>query len=68
MAPASNNPQVTDTDEKADSEHVSTDNGRKKIQVSSTKKQLFFYVNLAKRLLRTENEVELSALGLGYPC
>eukprot|EP00741_Cyanophora_paradoxa_P025563 tig00000383_g24668.t1 len=34
-----------------------------KIQVSSTKKPLYFYINLAKRFLRTEEEVELSALG-----
>eukprot|EP00274_Cyanoptyche_gloeocystis_P001665 CAMPEP_0196662610 /NCGR_PEP_ID=MMETSP1086-20130531/49540_1 /TAXON_ID=77921 /ORGANISM="Cyanoptyche gloeocystis , Strain SAG4.97" /LENGTH=96 /DNA_ID=CAMNT_0041998095 /DNA_START=122 /DNA_END=409 /DNA_ORIENTATION=+ len=34
-----------------------------KIQVSNTKKPLYFYINLAKRFLRTEEEVELSALG-----
>ncbi|KAL8115995.1 hypothetical protein AgCh_022478 [Apium graveolens] len=35
-----------------------------RIQVSNTKKSLFFYVNLAKRFLQQYNEVELSALGM----
>mmetsp|Transcript_21898 Transcript_21898/g.48090 ORF Transcript_21898/g.48090 Transcript_21898/m.48090 type:complete len:126 (+) Transcript_21898:110-487(+) len=35
-----------------------------RIQVSNTKKPLFFYVNLAKRFLQQHDEVELSALGL----
>mmetsp|Transcript_14901 Transcript_14901/g.20578 ORF Transcript_14901/g.20578 Transcript_14901/m.20578 type:complete len:117 (-) Transcript_14901:1119-1469(-) len=35
-----------------------------RIQVSNTKKPLFFYVNLAKRFLQQHEEVELSALGL----
>ncbi|XP_010538212.1 PREDICTED: uncharacterized protein At2g34160-like [Tarenaya hassleriana] len=34
------------------------------IQVSNTKKPLFFYVNLAKRYMQQYNEVELSALGM----
>ncbi|XVF31089.1 hypothetical protein REPUB_Repub16aG0115600 [Reevesia pubescens] len=33
------------------------------IQVSNTKKPLFFYVNLAKRYIQQHSEVELSALG-----
>lgn len=37
---------------------------RNRIQVSNTKKSLFFYVNLAKRYLQQFNEVELSALGM----
>eukprot|EP00897_Mesotaenium_endlicherianum_P003013 jgi/Mesen1/273/ME1151581C09487 len=37
---------------------------RNRIQVSSTKKPIFFYVNLAKRLLQRYGEVELSALGM----
>ncbi|XP_027085559.2 uncharacterized protein At2g34160-like [Coffea arabica] len=37
---------------------------RNRIQVSNTKKSLFFYVNLAKRYLQQYNEVELSALGM----
>ncbi|VFQ64245.1 unnamed protein product [Cuscuta campestris] len=37
---------------------------RNRIQVSSTKKPLFFYVNLAKRYMQQYNEVELSALGM----
>ncbi|XP_042516193.1 uncharacterized protein At2g34160-like [Macadamia integrifolia] len=34
------------------------------IQVSHTKKPLFFYVNLAKRYMQQLNEVELSTLGM----
>ncbi len=42
-----------------------TDNHKKnRIQVSNTKKPLFFYVNLAKRYMQQHNEVELSALGM----
>ncbi|KAL3655484.1 hypothetical protein CASFOL_001270 [Castilleja foliolosa] len=37
---------------------------RNRIQVSNTKKPLFFYVNLAKRYMQQNNEVELSALGM----
>ncbi|KAI4303008.1 hypothetical protein MLD38_038690 [Melastoma candidum] len=42
------------------------DNPHKKnrIQVSNTKKPLFFYVNLAKKYIQRHNEVELSALGM----
>ncbi|GER32924.1 alba DNA/RNA-binding protein [Striga asiatica] len=35
-----------------------------RIQVSNTKKPLFFYVNLAKRYLQQHKEIELSALGM----
>merc|ERR1712183_953902 len=38
--------------------------GKNRIQVSNTKKPLFFYVNLAKRYIQQHNEVELSALGM----
>ncbi|CAK9163411.1 unnamed protein product [Ilex paraguariensis] len=38
---------------------------KNRIQVSNTKKPLFFYVNLAKRYIQQHNEVELSALGMG---
>ncbi|KAI3920346.1 hypothetical protein MKX01_000685 [Papaver californicum] len=42
-----------------------TDSHKKnRIQVSNTKKPLFFYVNLAKRYMQQHNEVELSALGM----
>ncbi|KAE9588019.1 hypothetical protein Lal_00003125 [Lupinus albus] len=42
-----------------------TDSYKKnRIQVSNTKKPLFFYVNLAKRYMQQHNEVELSALGM----
>ncbi|KAH7574146.1 hypothetical protein JRO89_XS03G0258800 [Xanthoceras sorbifolium] len=37
---------------------------KNRIQVSSTKKPLFFYVNLAKRYMQQHSEVELSALGM----
>lgn len=38
-----------------------------RIQVSNTKKPLFFYLNLAKRYIRQYNDVELSALGMAIP-
>ncbi|OIW13813.1 hypothetical protein TanjilG_31702 [Lupinus angustifolius] len=41
-----------------------TENHKNRIQVSNTKKPLFFYVNLAKRYIQQHNEVELSALGM----
>nr|GMC93929.1 Alba domain-containing protein [Ipomoea batatas] len=46
--------------------NISTGDLQKKnrIQVSSTKKPLFFYVNLAKRYMQQYSEVELSALGM----
>ncbi|XP_009111898.1 uncharacterized protein At2g34160 isoform X2 [Brassica rapa] len=37
---------------------------KNRIQVSNTKKPLFFYVNLAKRYIQQHNEVELSALAI----
>ncbi|XP_057454191.1 uncharacterized protein At2g34160-like [Lotus japonicus] len=37
---------------------------KNRIQVSNTKKPLFFYVNLAKRYMQQHNDVELSALGM----
>ncbi|WJX48800.1 hypothetical protein P8452_35317 [Trifolium repens] len=37
---------------------------KNRIQVSNTKKPLFFYVNLAKRYMQQHNEVELSAIGM----
>ncbi|XP_026450976.1 uncharacterized protein LOC113351144 [Papaver somniferum] len=56
----------------AKNEGVITSNGggggshykKNRIQVSNTKKPLFFYVNLAKRYMRQHSEVELSALGM----
>ncbi|KAG2624917.1 uncharacterized protein At2g34160-like [Panicum virgatum] len=38
--------------------------GGNRIQASSSKKPLFFYVNLAKRYMQQHGDVELSALGL----
>ncbi|KAL0422026.1 UNVERIFIED_CONTAM: hypothetical protein Slati_3225500 [Sesamum latifolium] len=44
---------------------TNNDNLKKnRIQVSNTKKPLFFYVNLAKRYLQQHKEIELSALGM----
>ncbi|KAL2619863.1 hypothetical protein R1flu_000068 [Riccia fluitans] len=37
---------------------------KNRIQVSNTKKPIFFYVNLAKRYMQQYDEVELSALGM----
>ncbi|XP_039050954.1 uncharacterized protein At2g34160-like [Hibiscus syriacus] len=39
-------------------------NKKNRVQVSNTKKPLFFYVNLAKMYIQHHNEVELSALGM----
>merc|ERR1712178_242250 len=45
--------------------HINSENLKKnRIQVSNTKKPLFFYVNLAKRYLQQNTEIELSALGM----
>ncbi|URE20165.1 Alba [Musa troglodytarum] len=44
---------------------VAADSFKKnRIQVSNTKKPLFFYVNLAKRYMQQYDEAELSALGM----
>ncbi|KAJ4844617.1 hypothetical protein Tsubulata_023443 [Turnera subulata] len=37
---------------------------KNRIQVSNTKKPLYFYVNLAKKYMQQYNEIELSALGM----
>ncbi|KAM7485234.1 hypothetical protein LguiA_001243 [Lonicera macranthoides] len=37
---------------------------KNRIQVSNTKKPLFFYLNLAKRYIKQHDDVELSALGM----
>ncbi|KAG1358622.1 hypothetical protein COCNU_08G000680 [Cocos nucifera] len=37
---------------------------KNRIQVSTHKKPLYFYVNLAKRYMQQHNEIELSALGM----
>ncbi|PKI40876.1 uncharacterized protein At2g34160-like [Punica granatum] len=44
--------------------NLSDSHKKNRIQVSNTKKPLFFYVNLAKRYMQQHNEVELSALGM----
>ncbi|XP_061354380.1 uncharacterized protein At2g34160-like [Gastrolobium bilobum] len=38
-----------------------------RIQVSKTKKPLFFYLNLAKKYIKQDNDVELCALGMAIP-
>ncbi|CAA0838866.1 Alba DNA/RNA-binding protein [Striga hermonthica] len=49
----------------AETKQTNNENQKKnRIQVSNTKKPLFFYVNLAKRYLQQHNEIELSALGM----
>ncbi|KAL8171389.1 hypothetical protein V2J09_023193 [Rumex salicifolius] len=50
------------------SEATSANSEKKnRIQVSNTKKPLFFYLNLAKRYIKQYNDVELSALGMAIP-
>ncbi|KAL2533128.1 Uncharacterized protein Adt_06479 [Abeliophyllum distichum] len=45
--------------------NISGDSYKKnRVQVSNTKKPLFFYVSLAKRYMQQYDEVELSALGM----
>ncbi|XP_068650702.1 uncharacterized protein At2g34160-like [Aristolochia californica] len=48
----------------ADAKNVLPVHKKNRIQVSNTKKPLFFYVNLAKKYMQQHNEVELSALGM----
>ncbi|CAN6583649.1 hypothetical protein ACFX13_044366 [Malus domestica] len=55
LAEGVNNLRITD---------ASYNKKKNRIQVSNTKKPLFFYVNLAKRYMQHNNEVELSALGM----
>ncbi|XP_014520520.1 uncharacterized protein At2g34160 [Vigna radiata var. radiata] len=45
------------------------DKGKKiiRIQVSKTKKPFFFYLNLAKKYIKQDNDVELCALGMAIP-
>ncbi|KAJ8535494.1 hypothetical protein K7X08_023214 [Anisodus acutangulus] len=43
---------------------ISEPQKKNRIQVSNTKRSIFFYVNLAKRYMQQYNEVELSALGM----
>ncbi|GMJ12200.1 hypothetical protein HRI_004889200 [Hibiscus trionum] len=52
---------VADGGDKVEAPHS---NKKSRIQVSNTKKPLFFYVNLAKKYIQQYNEVELSGLGM----
>ncbi|XP_009348607.2 uncharacterized protein At2g34160 [Pyrus x bretschneideri] len=56
LAEEVNNLQITDASYNK--------NNKNRIQVSNTKKPVFFYVSLAKRYMQQNNEVELSALGM----
>ncbi|XP_052208136.1 uncharacterized protein At2g34160-like [Diospyros lotus] len=40
---------------------------KNRIQVSNTKKPLFFYLNLAKRCIKQHNDLLLSGLGMAIP-
>uniref|UniRef100_A0A0E0CKS7 DNA/RNA-binding protein Alba-like domain-containing protein n=2 Tax=Oryza meridionalis TaxID=40149 RepID=A0A0E0CKS7_9ORYZ len=57
-------------DETAEAEHdeeeaeAGASAKKNRIQVSTNKKPLYFYVNLAKRYMQNYDEVELSALGM----
>ncbi|XP_021758187.1 uncharacterized protein At2g34160-like [Chenopodium quinoa] len=66
VAEGVNNLSITDSSNNNDNNFNNNNNNNKKnrIQVSNTKKPLFFYVNLAKRYMQQHNEVELSALGM----
>ncbi|XP_047317575.1 uncharacterized protein At2g34160-like [Impatiens glandulifera] len=44
--------------------NIADSHKKNRIQVSNTKKPLFFYVNLAKRYMQQYDEAELSALGM----
>ncbi|EEF40348.1 conserved hypothetical protein [Ricinus communis] len=57
-------PTPTATDNDMTNNAAQTQQKKNRIQVSNTKKPLFFYVNLAKRYIQQHNEVELSALGM----
>ncbi|CAJ1961102.1 unnamed protein product [Sphenostylis stenocarpa] len=52
-------PQIQNT-----TDHEIESPKKNRIQVSNTKKPLFFYVNLAKRYIQQRDEVVLSALGM----
>ncbi|KAI4317965.1 hypothetical protein L6164_025785 [Bauhinia variegata] len=51
---------ITDTAE-------SSSKRKNQIKVSKTKKPLIFYLNLAKKLIKQYNDVELCALGMAIP-
>eukprot|EP01024_Parvocaulis_polyphysoides_P060681 TRINITY_DN663_c0_g1_i1.p2 TRINITY_DN663_c0_g1~~TRINITY_DN663_c0_g1_i1.p2 ORF type:complete len:132 (-),score=23.65 TRINITY_DN663_c0_g1_i1:295-690(-) len=47
-----------------DNDNTNPGGKQARIQVSNTKKPLYFYVNLSKRMLQEHGQVELSGLGL----
>ncbi|KAK2371548.1 Alba DNA/RNA-binding protein [Trifolium repens] len=59
-----NNINITNNNNNNNNNSNSDSYKKNRIQVSNTKKPLFFYVNLAKRYMQQHNEVELSALGM----
>ena len=61
---SSDNTNNTTTTNNNNNNNNFNNNKKNRIQVSNTKKPLFFYVNLAKRYMQQHNEVELSALGM----
>ncbi|KAG7996845.1 hypothetical protein I3843_01G182300 [Carya illinoinensis] len=61
---------VVDAGVEGNAAAAATESYKKKknhIQVSNTKKPLLFYLNLAKRLIKQNNDIELSALGMAIP-
>ncbi|KAL3507698.1 hypothetical protein ACH5RR_033080 [Cinchona calisaya] len=61
------NNNATTTKSNEGSSHMDQNQKKNRIQVSNTKRPLFFYLNLAKRYLKQHDEVELSALGMAIP-
>ncbi|EXB29872.1 Uncharacterized protein L484_016362 [Morus notabilis] len=51
----------------ASSDQELSSKGKIRIQVSKTKKPLFFYINLAKKYMKQYYDVELTALGMAIP-
>ncbi|PON83319.1 DNA/RNA-binding protein Alba-like [Trema orientale] len=61
------NDQLSKTGSSDTSEETDANKSKIRIQVSKTKKPLFFYINLAKKYIKQCYEVELSALGMAIP-
>uniref|UniRef100_A0A804R9N1 DNA/RNA-binding protein Alba-like domain-containing protein n=1 Tax=Zea mays TaxID=4577 RepID=A0A804R9N1_MAIZE len=53
-----------ETETEGEAEAGASSAKKNRIQVSTNKKPLYFYVNLAKRYMQNYDEVELSALGM----
>ncbi|PON53249.1 DNA/RNA-binding protein Alba-like [Parasponia andersonii] len=61
------NDQLSKTGSSDTSGETDANKSKIRIQVSKTKKPLFFYINLAKKYIKQCYEVELSALGMAIP-